>query len=70
MPRTSERSGLLYVRCVLKQLWSTFFPIPIIGAGVFNRCDGCSGCMWKKLALAANPVLRGEGHPKEPLLEL
>jgi hypothetical protein len=38
-------------------LWSTFSPIRIIGAVVFDRCDGSSGCMWKRLALAANPVL-------------
>jgi hypothetical protein len=40
-----------YVQCVRKQLWSTFFPIQHIG-GVFEKCDGSSGCMWKKLGIA------------------
>jgi len=62
MPCISGRSDLLYVRCVPKQLWSQFFPIPLIGVAVFEKSDSSSECPRKRLgiALAANPVLSEE----------
>jgi hypothetical protein len=36
MPCTSGRSDSLFAQFVPKQLWSTFFPIPFIGAVVFG----------------------------------
>jgi hypothetical protein len=67
----SGLSDLLYARCVHKQLWSTFFPIPVIGVGVFERCGGSNGCTWKRfgIALAANPVL-GEELNQDPSPEV
>jgi hypothetical protein len=59
----SGPSGLPFARYVRKQLWSTFFPIPLIVGVAFDRCDGSSGCMCKRLGigLASNPVLGEEG---------